>query len=90
MNPAGLKSGEADYDNTKLNELRKRAITPIIRLARIDNATAEEFSAAVMRLIDDCNTIGTLKEYADALDKKRHAEGSGIPARRIRCVHKGS
>ena len=70
MNPAGLKSGEAGFDNTKLNELREKAIAPIVRLARIDNATAEEFSAAVMRLIDDCNTIGTLKEYADALDKK--------------------
>lgn len=70
MNPAGLKNSDTGYDNTKLNELRKKTIAPILKLSKTDNATAEQFSTAVMRLIDDCDTIGRLKEYTGLLDEK--------------------
>lgn len=70
MNPKGLKKDAPEYDNTALNELRKKAIDPIIRLSRLKTGTAEQFSLAVMKLIDECDTISKIKEYTAKLDEK--------------------
>ena len=82
-NPDGVSdtfTDQAKEQLVKINALRERIVQPLDRFARrfLHAETAQEMSAAIYWLLEDCGVAGRLRAFADAWEKQGQPEEADL------------